>query len=243
MSGRFVARWPFDAVRTPGGGSNGGVGGGGGGGSGGGAPRPGFSLLENLSAGAVFTPDARFTALNLPAYVEPHDLPIDIEADEEPYEVADPVAEAFAQGHEAGFAEARAQADLRAAEDVEARAALELSFARLDAELEEDLRRRLRDTVAALCEAAIAPMALDQDMLVRRVGAAVAMLSRAEDERVIRLHPEDIAFVSDRLKADWHVQPDPQLERGTIRVETQTGGVEDGPASWRRAIAEALQQC
>ena len=236
MSGRFVARWPFDAVRTPGAGGGDGAGG---------VPRPGFALLENLSAGAVFTPDARFTRLILPAYAQPQDLPIDIEAEEEPepYEVADPLAEAYAQGHEAGYAEARAQADLRAAEDAEAHASLQLSFARLDAELEEDLRRRLRDTVAALCEAAIAPMALDQDMLVRRVGAAVAMLSRAEDERVIRLHPEDLAFVSERLTGDWHVQPDPQLERGTIRVETQTGGVEDGPASWRRAIAEALQQC
>ena len=68
------------------------------------------------------------------------------------------------------------------------------------------------------------------------------VVSRADDERVVRLHPADIELVSPRLKADWTVQPDPSLERGTVRVETATGGVEDGPAAWRMAIAEALHQ-
>lgn len=219
MSDRFVARWPF-------GGSD--------------AVRPGFTLLETLGGAPRFVPDTRFCALNLPVHVEAA-VPLDVET--EPVEVADPLAEAYAQGHEAGYTEAQAHARLRAEEDATAHAALTLSFVRLDAELEEELRRRLRDTVAALCEAAIAPLALDEDMLLRRVQAAVAMLSRAEDDRVIRLHPDDIALIDKRVANDWQVHPDPALERGTIRVETQTGGVEDGPASWRRAIAEALHQC
>ena len=39
------------------------------------------------------------------------------------------------------------------------------------------------------------------------------------------------------------VEPDPALERGSLRFETASGGVEDGPAHWRRAIAEAIAGC
>jgi len=71
------------------------------------------------------------------------------------------------------------------------------------------------------------------------------MFSRADDERLIRLHPEDLALIKPQLPKDWHFFPDPALERGAIRVEARQGGVEgggveDGPAQWRRAIAEAL---
>ena len=113
----------------------------------------------------------------------------------------------------------------------------------LDEVLAEQLRQRLRDTVAALCESAIAPLALDEEALIHRIERAVALFSRADDERVIRLHPEDIALLSPRFAADWQVVPDPSLERGALRVESQGGGVEDGPELWRRAIAEALHQC
>ncbi len=155
----------------------------------------------------------------------------------------DPLALAWADGHALGLAEGRAEAEARMRADALAAEGLTLSFARLDRALEEELRLRLRDTVAALCEAAILPLALDEEALARRVEAAVAMLARADDDRVLRLHPDDIALIAPRLSRDWQVVPDPALERGALRVETASGGVEDGPATWRRAIAEALHQC
>lgn len=157
--------------------------------------------------------------------------------------LADPVAAAFDQGFIAGYNEAERIAGQAAAAEAAAHEKLCLSFARLDAALEEELRLRLRDTVTALCEATIAPLALDEDALVRRIGKAVAMLARADDNRVIRLHPDDLALVSRRLAAEWQVEPDESLERGALRIDTGTGGVEDGPAQWRRAIAEALHAC
>jgi len=45
------------------------------------------------------------------------------------------------------------------------------------------------------------------------------------------------------MRVDWEVLADPSLERGAIRVEGTSGGVEDGPATWRKAIAEALARC
>ena len=161
----------------------------------------------------------------------------------QPVEITDPVAQAWAEGYARGAEDAHAEAAIIMAAEAEARAALDLSFASFDAELAETLRQRLQDTVMALCEATLVPYAHDTVALAARVERAVAMLARADDERLIRLHPDDLDIVAPRLPADWKFSPDPTLERGALRVETQNGGVEDGPAHWRRALAEAFHAC
>lgn len=188
-----------------------------------------FALMEG---GGRFRSDPRFSAFIAEAAPE-------IEPDDEP----DALAMAYATGFAAGAAETRAEMEAAAQSDADARGKLELTLYRLDAEMAEALHQRLIDTVACLCEQAIAPLALDREALALRVERAVAMLARADDERVIRLHPDDIALLSDHLRAEWEVRPDPALERGSLRVECASGGVEDGPAQWRRAIAEALDEC
>jgi hypothetical protein len=79
--------------------------------------------------------------------------------------------------------------------------------------------------------------------LTARIGIAAAMLARAADERVIRLHPEDLALVGANLPEDWHFEPDSTLERGALRVEGAAGGVEDGPAQWRAALGFQGRLC
>lgn len=158
-------------------------------------------------------------------------------------EVPDPVAEAWAEGYARGMGDAQEAAAQIIAEQEAARSRIELSLSRLDAAMQSDLKDRLRETVIALCESAIAPAALDPDGLTRRVEVAAAMLARAEDARVIRLHPEDLALIAARLPEDWHFEPDASLERGSVRVEGASGGVEDGPEQWRKSIEEALRQC
>ena len=189
----------------------------------------GASLFGGGDAGG-FTPDPRFAALypDAPAKGHTHSPPAD------PLALAR--AEGFAEGHAAAEAEARAQAE-RARE---AGNRLTLAFARLDAELTEQLRQRLIETVAALCEATLAPLALDRTLLAERVKRAAALFSRADDERVIRLNPDDLEAVRAMLPAEWSFLPDPALSPGALRVETASGGAEDGPVQWRRAIAEAL---
>lgn len=196
-----------------------------------------MSSLAALTAGTAepggFRTDTRFAlAVRTATPLEP-----------EPVQIEDPVALAWAEGYARGLEEARDEAAEAMAAEAEARAALTLSLTRLDAELAEALRQRLQDTVLALCEQTLVPYALDAEVLARRVERAVAMFSRAEDERVIRLHPDDLALVSEKLAADWTVTPDPTLERGALRIESQSGGVEDGPAQWRRALTEAFHAC
>lgn len=155
----------------------------------------------------------------------------------------DPLALAWAEGHAAGVAETRSSADANAQAEAQARNALSLSFARLDADLAERLRQKLHETVVALCEETLRPLAVDRPALARRVETAVAMFARADDERVIRLNPADLELMADYLPKDWNFQADPALVPGALRVETASGGVEDGPEQWREAIIEALRLC
>ena len=158
-------------------------------------------------------------------------------------EAEDPATQAFAAGYAQGAADAEAAfSEAIAAQDA-ARARIELAFGRIDADLLRDLEARLRETVLALCAPLLGEFAADPAALARRVETAAAMLARAADERVIRLHPEDLALVGARLPEDWHFEPDPGLERGALRIEGVAGGVEDGPATWSRALSEALTAC
>lgn len=183
--------------------------------------------LAALGSGSGFACDPRFSR-TVPVPRDPS---------------ADPVADAWADGHAAGVAEAQAEAAvLRSAED-EARQRIELALARLDAKQQEALRQRMVETVTALCNAALGPLAIDPDFLAERASRAAAMLARADDAAVLRLHPDDLALVAKRLPAGLPIEPDPALERGNLRLEGQAGGIEDGPAQWRRALAEALGPC
>lgn len=186
-----------------------------------------------LPASAGFRLDTRFAEVEAPPMPE-------LEPELQPEDAAAP---AYAEGFAAGMAQAQAEAAERERAEVASREALALSITRLDRDMEEELRQRLRDTVVALCEAAIAPLALDKAALEIRIERAASMLARVDDERVIRLHPDDLSLVAPQLSADWHVQPDPSLVRGAIRVEARNGGVEDGPEQWRSAIEEALSRC
>jgi flagellar assembly protein FliH len=181
--------------------------------------------------GGGFSRDLRFASADSPRHSAP--------APDAP----DPLAVAYAEGHAAGVAEALAAAEAEALIDEAARQHFAFSFSRLDVDLAEQLRHKLHETVTALSEAVLYPLALDTEALARRVEAAVAMFVRADDERVIRLHPDDAALVAARLPADWTFVPDATLERGALRVETSNGGIEDGPAQWRAAITEALRLC
>lgn len=189
-----------------------------------------FSLAGR--GGGGFSRDLRFATTAVARIAAP-----------DPDEAPDPLSVAYAEGHADGMAQARAQAEAEALVDEAARMHFSFSFSRLDAELAEALRDKMHATVSALCESVLQPLALDPEALARRVETAVAMFVRADDERVIRLHPEDAALVAARLPADWTFVPDAGLDRGALRVETSSGGIEDGPLQWRAAVTEALRLC
>lgn len=203
-----------------------------GGSTGGFRPDPRFVEAEapRTFAGAAFGGAAPAAPEAIPA----EQIPLPAE------EPVDPIELARAEGYERGLADAQAHYEASLNEAATARERFALAFTRLDADLAERLRQRLLDTVVALCESALRPLAVDQVALEHRVRRAVAMFTRADDERVIRLNPHDLELVRPHLPEDWVFRADPALQPGELRVETQGGGVEDGPAQWRRAILEAL---
>ena len=186
--------------------------------------------LAALAATSGFQCDPRFATTA--GFAKRADLPPE-----------DPVSAAWDDGFAAGYAEAQAMAAAQAETDAGAREDLELALGRLSETQQETLRQRLFTTVELLCQAAIAPLALDADALARRIERAAAMLARADDDKVLRLHPDDLQLLAGKLPEALEVRADPSLDRGALRLETSSGGVEDGPAHWRRMICEALQQC
>lgn len=162
---------------------------------------------------------------------------------EEPVETEDVAEKAYRAGYEDGQLSARADFDAQLTAERAARSAIELAFARFDAESERQLRDRMLATVHALCEEAVLPLALDSEGLARRVEAAAAMLQRKHDQRIIHIHPEDLELVKASVPASLELVADGSVERGGLRVETDDGGVEDGPQQWRRALAEIFDSC
>ena len=185
----------------------------------------GLSLAALAGGNGVFARDMRFLALDQTSH------------DEAP---VDPVAEAYARGYAEGAQAGSSAAQADAAADA-ARHRIETALAHMDATEAQAFAQRLKDTVLALCQAVLADAALEPEALSHRVMTAAAMFSRANDDRKIRLHPEDLALVHARLPGDWQCEPDSTLERGSVRVETASGGAEDGPVQWRAALDEALR--
>lgn len=185
------------------------------------------SLAAALAAPSQgFRPDGRFAGM-LAGELSLHAAP-------------DHVDGAYADGYAKGFAEGSAEADARAAADAAARGRIELSLGRLADAEQLMLETRLRETVLALCEQTLAPLAIDPEALTGRIGKALALMRRTADERLLRLHPADADLLAGRLPEELRIELDPTLERGELRVESADGGVEDGPGQWRRTLAEAL---
>lgn len=183
--------------------------------------------LADIGARGGFVADARFGA-----------GPV-----QRPIETADPLETAYANGYADGERAAAARAEAERKELADRWEAIELAFARFDDASAALLRERLRATVLQICSDMAGPVALDEAGLALRIDAAAALLRRKHDDRVIRLNPDDLALVRSRLDPSLGLVADPDMERGSLRIEGEDGGIEDGPQQWRNALGEALGAC
>lgn len=186
----------------------------------------GPAWLSALSARGGFSPDLNFAA-------PPPELT------DEAQEAEDALARAFA----AGVAEGRVAAQNEFADHAEAHGALAASLTRLDEAMQQQLAQRLAETVAALCEAAMAPLTLDAEALQRRCIRAAGIVGEGIIDASLRLHPDDVALLDRGFASTWHLVPDAMLERGTVVFDMAEGAVVDGPGEWHAALREALGLC
>ncbi len=149
------------------------------------------------------------------------------------------IAAAYAEGEAVGRAAALADAAL----DDTARNMLAIELAGLDGNLRDVLAGRLAEAVAALCEATLAPLALDREKLQRRCVDAACAVGEGIIDASLRLHPADIELLDPAFAATWHMIADNALERGTVVFDMPEGAVRDGPEEWRIALREALGLC
>ena len=191
-------------------------------------------LLSRLSEATGFLPDRRFSVS--PAVSEHVQEEVE---DTEP----DPAEAAF----EHGFSEGKAAAEahwldvLKQREEEFSRLVGTLDFlARSEVEVMAD---RFHQAVLQLCEEAVLPLALDTEGLAKRSRAAANMLRREADDKILKLHPDDAPLVAPILAPDLKVEADPSVERGGLRIDTEDGGIEDGPSLWRQRLIEAIGEC
>ena len=182
---------------------------------------------------AALAPGGGFRVPDVPQPVPPQD---EIDAPDLPDPHEGELAEAYARG----LADARAEAAQHRSAELASRDSLALAFARLDAEAMLALRQRLADTVAALCEQVIEPALIDRAALAERCEALASQLGESAATCTLHLHPDDVPLLAQATADRWAIRPDPDLPRGSLRLEGPDGVLADGPEEWRRLIAGAL---
>lgn len=85
----------------------------------------------------------------------------------------------------------------------------------------------------------IGNIAIDADFLQRQIDAAIAVLTEADQNRILRLHPDDLALLAN---ADLPLKcsADANMARGTLRIECSDGWIEHGPALILDRLERAL---
>ena len=186
--------------------------------------------FDNVKNNTTFVADLRFSSTTTGALHHDDAAPVEPDPTE-----ADRLA-IFDEGHRQGRAEALAEANR---ENIERRK-LGIALRQLDDETTDRLSQQLSETVAALCEATLAPLALDHTQLIARCRKAAMLLGEDLGACTLYLNPGDIAKIDPDLTTDWRVTADKELEPGSLRLAGRDGEISDGPQEWRRTLSEAL---
>ncbi|MDJ0642336.1 MAG: FliH/SctL family protein [Erythrobacter sp.] len=149
----------------------------------------------------------------------------------------DAVARAYAEGETVGREAANAEAQV----ELDRQRRLRLAFRTLDQAAMDSLAGELSATVIELCEQVLKTSAIDREGLLDRCNRAARRIGSAASQTSLHLHPDDLDLIGQEALADWKVQIDSAMPRGSLALEGPDGSVRDGPAEWRRAIAEAIR--
>ena len=134
-------------------------------------------------------------------------------------------AQAFAEGFDQG----RESADIEFAEQRDAIVKLAQSLEILQPEPTNALALLLAETVDRLVRQIVGQVEIDGAMLTARAEAAAALIGAETEPGCLRVHPNDLPFL-DAAHIPVKLVGDPNLERGSLVLETGAGWIEDGPA-------------
>jgi flagellar assembly protein FliH len=134
-------------------------------------------------------------------------------------------AQAFAEGFDQG----RESAELEFAEQRDVIVKLAQSIELLQPEPTNALALLLAETVDRLVRQIVGQVEIDGEMLLARAEAAAALIGSETEPSCLRLHPEDVPLL-DGAHLPVDLVGDPNLQRGSLVLETGAGWIEDGPA-------------
>jgi len=144
-------------------------------------------------------------------------------------------SEAYADGFSAG----RLAAELESAAERRELEKLVAASACFQPETSDGLAKMIAIAVEEIVRTTVGEAAIDRDVLIARIERAAKIIGESENNRVLFLHPDDFRLLA-QAKLPLPVEKDPNLLRGSIRIEHPSGSVEDGIATLLHALREQL---
>ncbi|HKR17466.1 FliH/SctL family protein [Rhizorhapis sp.] len=133
-------------------------------------------------------------------------------------------ADAFAQGFEEGVKAARAELEA----DRAAHLRLALALEQLQPQSSGALSALLSTAVLRLVRQIAGEVEVDADLLEKRCLAIAECIEEEVGQPALYLHPGDVELMASR-NLPVRLLPDEEMLRGSVRLETSDGWVEDGP--------------
>lgn len=133
-------------------------------------------------------------------------------------------ADAFAQGFDEGVRVATESV----VADEEARARLGMALEQIAPAANGALSTLLSAAVLRIVTKIVGEVPVDAELLARRVDAVAAFIEEGQGRQRLHVNPEDIALLHGR-EFGLELTPDPAIGRGSVRLDTAEGWIEDGP--------------
>ncbi len=172
---------------------------------------------------------AAFTAWSVGSAAE------ETKADIAPGDALDAYAEGFAAGHAAALAE---QLEAAAADDA-ALTAIAAAFEGMAASHDVCTAQTLAAALSRLLATIVGEIDIPAAELQERSANLVAAVDDISTPTALLCHPTDAALIGPSI-AGIAVQPDPTMTRGSIRLATSTGWIDDSIADRLAHIEAAL---
>lgn len=146
----------------------------------------------------------------------------------EPEPETDPVEQATREAFMAGFHEGERTARESIVADDAARRMLASSIADVAHAGEGALAQLLSEAVIRLVTQIIGEVPVDEALLADRCTAIAACIDPDDGKAVLEVHPDDLPLIEAEGVA-VALSPNPALSRGSVRLQTGEGWIEDGP--------------
>lgn len=143
-------------------------------------------------------------------------------------DAVDPVDQAHADGFAMGFDEGSRIAAEAAAEDREAQMRLADALEQLAPASSGTLATMLSAAVVRLVRQIAGQVDIDVDLLRERCEAVAGFIDETDAKSALHLNPDDVPLVQGASIA-VQIVADPQMRRGSVRLDTVDGWIEDGP--------------